>query len=150
MNNDESATATPLTHFVGRSLPDDEQRFEQLVKIVRSGWLTHPPHDQTIAAHRRIYPGRRLSENALYDPMVVCFCDIGLDGGAHLRLHMSKYSRFGLAFPKPFLVARGATPALYVAADSQIPRKRAENASMGHLQNVPPDEAAKLVQEHGS
>jgi hypothetical protein len=37
---------------------------------------------------------------------------------------MSKYSRFGLSFPKDFLLRQGATPAFYVAGTSLVPRRR--------------------------
>jgi len=33
-----------LHHFVGRSLENDQQRFELLLQIINSGWLTPPPH----------------------------------------------------------------------------------------------------------
>lgn len=42
---------------------------------------------------------------------MVCFCDIPI---ADLPLHMEKYSRFGLAFKKEFLIPKGARPVFYV------------------------------------
>jgi len=32
-----------LTHFVGRGLPLEEQ-YGTFIKILSSGWITHPPH----------------------------------------------------------------------------------------------------------
>ncbi|MGH9866911.1 MAG: abortive infection system antitoxin AbiGi family protein [Candidatus Polarisedimenticolia bacterium] len=45
----------------------------------------------------------------------VCFCDIPL---RDLGVHMGKYGQFGLAFPKPFLIAQGASPVFYVAQNA--------------------------------
>jgi hypothetical protein len=47
----------------------------------------------------------------------VCFCDIPV---ADLSLHIGKYSAFGIAFTKRFLVKRGASPVFYIAKDSDI------------------------------
>src|ERR1035437_3915934 len=44
-----------------------------------------------------------------------CFCDIPEEA---LQRHTSVYGRFGLAFKKDFLVARGANPVFYVAKGS--------------------------------
>jgi abortive phage resistance protein AbiGi (putative antitoxin) len=46
---------------------------------------------------------------------VVCFCDIPKPDFA---IHVRKYSRFGLAFKKKFLIAKGACPVFYVANDT--------------------------------
>ena len=43
--------------------------------------------------------------------MIVCFCDIPQ---SDLALHMDKYSRFGIAFRKDFLIEHGVTPVMYV------------------------------------
>jgi hypothetical protein len=42
---------------------------------------------------------------------MVCFCDIPVPD---LGLHVTKYSRFGLAFSKVFLIGKGAAPVFYV------------------------------------
>jgi len=42
---------------------------------------------------------------------IVCFCDIPQDD---LVIHCAKYSCFGMAFPRQFLVDRGAAPVMYV------------------------------------
>lgn len=77
----------------------------------------------------------------MYVSQRVCFCDIPVE---LLGLHMLKYSRFGLAFKKTFLVRQGVTPAFYVAADSLVLKKKAEFADSGtvHLgvtQPIPPE-----------
>ncbi|MHB0857697.1 MAG: abortive infection system antitoxin AbiGi family protein [Anaerolineae bacterium] len=46
----------------------------------------------------------------------MCFCDIPEDG---LDIHMRKYSRFGLALTKKFLVSKGASPVFYVAESAR-------------------------------
>jgi Putative abortive phage resistance protein AbiGi, antitoxin len=81
---------------------------------------THTPDvDDTEAAYSR----------------VICFCDIPV---TDLAIHMTKYSRFGLSFLKPFLVRKGANPVLYVANNSQAlsfdnPPMRS-NRSISYLQ----------------
>jgi hypothetical protein len=47
----------------------------------------------------------------------VCFCDIP---AADLQVHIDKYSSFGIAFSKAFLVKQGASPVFYIAKDSEI------------------------------
>jgi len=41
---------------------------------------------------------------------MTCYCDIPLDD---LPFHASKYGRFGLGFPRDFLIDRGARPVSY-------------------------------------
>src|SRR5689334_24442201 len=48
---------------------------------------------------------------------MVCFCDIPVED---LPLHMKKYSQFGLAFSKGFLIGKGATPVFYVSETSLV------------------------------
>ena len=48
---------------------------------------------------------------------MVCFCDIP---DSDLAIHVNKYSRFGLAFKKEFLIAKGACPVFYVANESPV------------------------------
>jgi hypothetical protein len=40
---------------------------------------------------------------------------------ASRRVLTSKYGRFGLAFPKPALISRGANPVFYVSKTTQVP-----------------------------
>lgn len=124
-----------LTHFVGRSLGSDKDRYDLLCKIVREGVLMDPSHagqrDSIFRVVGRPVAGEtvtddlvytsdpnvrhdteaKLSDNSLLQFEVVCFCDIPLDS---LGIHCSKYGCFGLAFPKLFLVAQGASPVMYV------------------------------------
>jgi hypothetical protein len=104
-----------LTHFVGRSLPSDDARYELLVRILREGWLTFPPHRQTYERQINMQFDLPLSSNEMVAPGAVCFCDIPTED---LGIHIRKYGAFGLAFLKPFLVARGANPVFYVERNS--------------------------------
>jgi len=114
-----------LTHFVGRGLREQyatpeqvqEQQFVLLVRIMRQGELgrlfTSPGYVIALAAKG----AARLSSNTKYSGQMVCFCDIPVED---LNLHMRKYSQFGLAFSKQFLIDKGATPVFYVSQDSVI------------------------------
>jgi hypothetical protein len=104
-----------LTHFVGRNLTDKDSQYSLLVEILNSGWLTHHPHNPNISGNLTLNP--KASINAMYSPQVVCFCDIPVED---LAIHVRKYSAFGLAFPKAFLIDNGANPVFYVAANSKV------------------------------
>lgn len=108
-----------LTHFVGKELPEENQ-YQLLVSILVSGWLMHRPFNPGIAGNIRINTMEPASENKMYNPQVVCFCDI--PSGQDLEIHMRKYSRFGIAFAKPYLIARGANPVFYVALTPALGR----------------------------
>jgi len=103
-----------LTHFVGRTLPDDD-RYGLLLKILQEGLLLaggpegRATEDGTAV---RIDRGRRLSSNEMINPDMVCFCDIPVSDFA---IHTEKYGRFGVAFSKEYLVGeKGAAPVHYV------------------------------------
>lgn len=108
-----------LTHFVGKDLPDENDQYKLLIDIINSGWLTHPPHENseknsgglTLSSHSKI------SENQMYSPEVICFCDIPVED---LGIHITKYSRFGLSFIKSFLINKGANPVFYVSRGSMV------------------------------
>src|SRR5438876_848124 len=102
-----------LTHFVGQKKRTLWEQYKILKKILRSGTLrarkpiglTHVPHVLQIRTDARF------SDNKAYLSSIVCFCDIPL---SDLYIHMQKYSRFGLAFAKEFLLEAGATPVMYI------------------------------------
>jgi hypothetical protein len=120
-----------LTHFIGRSLASDQERYRLLAQITRNGTLLDPSHlgrrdpifqvvipeDPGNRLEVSSYPNVRhdieskLSDNTLVQFEIVCFCDIPSE---ELAIHCSKYSRFGLAFSKPFLIAQGASPVMYI------------------------------------
>ena len=105
-----------LTHFVGRglrALPEGEERqYALLVNILRGGQLGT---DKT--KHIVYTDASKFSENEYYKPNMVCFSDIPVPD---LAIHMAKFSRFGLAFKKSFLVAKGANPVFYLPREAQI------------------------------
>jgi hypothetical protein len=63
----------------------------------------------------------------MFRTSVVCFCDIPI---GDLAFHARKYSDFGLAFRKEFLLAQGANLVFYVAEAElgEEPRSLAEHA----------------------
>jgi hypothetical protein len=103
-----------LTHFVGGSLRTQREQFALLKKIMRQGVLQARPRRSRTPPNRYAhekYTARKLSSNEAYKGAIVCFCDIPL---ADLHLHIEKYSSFGIAFSKTFLVEHGAAPVMYV------------------------------------
>jgi len=123
-----------LTHFVGRSLSTDEERLDLLLRIIGGGVLLDRSHlgrrDRIFMAGLRDREtgnvdgvqyssdpnvrhdlSAKLSDNQLVQFEIVCFCDIPL---AHVPIHCRKYSYFGLAFAKSFLIRQGASPVMYV------------------------------------
>lgn len=106
-----------LTHFVGRGKPEAEQ-YRDLLQILREGVLARPPYDPARGLVLTVDYSASMCRNEVFSPEVVCFCDIP---PSDFKLHMNKYSRFGLAFQKHFLVAKGATPVFYVAKNSTVP-----------------------------
>jgi len=105
-----------LTHFVGRSFRHEynahERQFALLVEILRSGRL-----GKHVDSRVRFQADQTFSDNESYRSNVVCFSDIPVPD---LGIHMGKFSRFGLAFPKAFLIQRGANPVYYVARNALI------------------------------
>lgn len=145
--NARGYSSAELTHFIGRALPTDEERFQLLVHIVRRGWLTYPPHNEQHEARFTVYRRRLASQDAMYVPHAVCFCDIPVE---HLALHMSKYSKFGLSFQKAFLVGKGATPVFYLAMDSSVWKKRPEFAGSGAYKPTSEEERKAIVEALGT
>jgi hypothetical protein len=105
--------STELTHFVGRTCKDDDSRYEVLKAILCSGKL-EPRRRAPLSSPGGYSFGMRgntkLSSNKVYDAEVVCFCDIPVED---FEVHMRKYSRFGLAFGKSFLVRKEANPGIH-------------------------------------
>ena len=108
-----------LTHFVGKNIANDNDQYNLLVDIINSGWLTHAPHEKTEKDSGGLTLSRHspLSDNLMYSPEVICFCDIPIDD---LGLHIRKYSRFGISFNKSFLIEKGVNPVFYISKDSKI------------------------------
>jgi hypothetical protein len=111
-----------LTHLTGRG-KSDEDAYGALLSILRSGTLRHSgeatPHgtfpDNPLGGGVAWSPAADLIAHEMFKADIVCFCDIPVPD---LAIHAGKYSRFGLAFPKTFLLAKGAAPVFYVASDA--------------------------------
>jgi Putative abortive phage resistance protein AbiGi, antitoxin len=78
---------------------------------------------------------------------IVCFCDIPVED---LPLHTSKYSAFGLAFLKRFLIPRGASPVFYVAwqSASTVPDSDTGRLTRADLFDQTEPEVLSLVEAH--
>lgn len=120
-----------LTHFVGRREVAEDDRYRLLVTILNSGLLTPHPENPQEGNFSRVDTAGKLSDESMYLGRVTCFCDIPL---ADLGIHMSKYSRFGIAFDKHWLVGRGANPVYYVASDPGLTRPIALRRALDDLQ----------------
>jgi hypothetical protein len=106
-----------LTHFVGRGMAESDQYDLLVNQILKPGWLTFPPHDRRTYRSPTFNLGTTISDGKMITTQVICFCDIPL---ADLAIHMNKYSHFGVAFRRDFLVALGANPVFYVATNSAV------------------------------
>jgi Putative abortive phage resistance protein AbiGi, antitoxin len=101
-----------LTHFVGASLRGQpDKQYTLLTEILRSGKVKSK-HYQKLLYYTRVEVNS-LGESV--ETPAVCFCDIPV---ADFEIHSNKYSKFGLAFTKEFLLLQGANPVFYVAAQS--------------------------------
>jgi abortive phage resistance protein AbiGi (putative antitoxin) len=101
-----------LTHFVGKGKTQDEQYDILVNKILRTEWLTYPPHDPNRPRSLTVDFSQPISTDQALRYEAICFCDIP---ETDLAIHVRKYSQFGLAFKKEFLIAKGACPVFYVA-----------------------------------
>lgn len=109
--------SSELSHFVGKDKPEQEQ-YLLLLHILKTGWLLHKPFDPTLQRTARLDFSRPISTDKIIDYEVVCFCDIP---SSDLGIHIRKYSKFGLAFKKIFLIEKGVCPVFYAANDSPVP-----------------------------
>lgn len=109
--------SSELSHFVGKGQVDEEQ-YQLLLHVLTTGWLTYAPHDPSLPRTASLDFSKPISADEVIQYQVVCFCDIP---HADLAIHVQKYSKFGLAFGKNFLIDRGACPVFYVANESPVP-----------------------------
>lgn len=124
MTKKQNYVSTELTHFVGGKISESsvdqtrEKQFQLLLNILREGWVTCKQRATNFASCMSIDPSASLSSNHMVRLEAVCFCDIPLQAG--LAIHMEKYSPFGLAFTKSFVVEQGANPVFYIANNSMV------------------------------
>jgi hypothetical protein len=117
MVHEQRYVSNELSHFVGKGKSEEEQYDLLVYKILKTGWLTYPPHDPSRPRSLSVDFSKPISTDEALRYEVVCFCDIPeLD----LAIHVRKYSRFGLAFKKEFLIAKGACPVFYLANESPV------------------------------
>lgn len=108
-----------LCHFVGRSKPSEEEKFQLLLLIIKSGTLlcSLDPHNTPKTIMSPTYAGEHVGE-VLERCDCVCFCDIPDES---LSIHTNKYSKFGIGFDKAFITRCGARPVMYVPKNVKIP-----------------------------
>ncbi|MGE3623429.1 MAG: abortive infection system antitoxin AbiGi family protein, partial [Bdellovibrionales bacterium] len=112
MSHDQRYISDELCHFVGRGKTDDQQYDLLVNKILKTGWLTHPPHhNAAIPRTAGLDLSKPISTDEAIKYQVVCFCDIPV---SDLSIHIKKYGKFGLSFKKSFLIDRGACPVFYI------------------------------------
>jgi len=106
-------TSDELFHFVGRKDPSaDDANYETLKKILSAGCVSHPPHENNWGTvGYAINWQKSLNTEELLVPTVTCYADIPFDA---LGLHIKKYGKFGLSFPRNLLIQYGARPVMYV------------------------------------
>lgn len=122
MERESGYVSRYLTHFVGKGRAEEEQ-FALLKTILKTQWLTHPPHENQPTLGFKFFRQRSFSKNEMAVPEMICFCDIPEE---HLAIHSRKYSRFGIVFDKTYLASEGANPVFYVATGSRILRRKPE------------------------
>lgn len=111
-------TSNLLCHFVGRAKPNDEERFNLLLSIVKGCELLcninspHNPQATFFANSQCEHLGEVFGRCDS-----VCFCDIPNEA---LAIHTNKYSHFGLGFEKTFIAQQGAHPVMYVPLNHPI------------------------------
>ena len=138
MDPRQSYVSETFTHFVGRGLQESDQ-YAVLTKVLKSGWLTHDPHLDQPSLGTTAHPEKEFSGNRMLNPQMICFCDIPESA---LAIHTGKYSRFGVAFQREFLVRNGANPVFYIGAASTVLKLRPEHKKSSLEKESVPDEAA--------
>lgn len=111
-------TSNLLCHFVGRSKPTDDERFELLKTIIAGGKIianiNNPDNPESYfqMGSQCEHVGEVFGKCDC-----VCFCDIPNES---LSIHTNKYSKFGIGFKKTFIAEQGARPVMYVPQNYNI------------------------------
>ena len=89
-----------LTHFTGQGKRKESQ-YQLLIKILREGWIAYPKHNTETRVGLAINPNAKISQNEMYLPQMVCFCDIPVEdltlhkkNTAVLEFHLIKTSLY--------------------------------------------------------
>ncbi len=109
--------SSDLTHFIGRSLLTDQEQFELMIKIIRSGIIETRNNNRKGAYITRCAYWQNLNSNEMFIPDMVCFCDIPI---TECEIHMQKYSNLGISFKKEFLIKQGVRPVLYIPSQVKL------------------------------
>jgi hypothetical protein len=114
MTGEQRYISNELTHLVGRKLKSYEEQYDILIKILKERYITYPPHEKKDRNARELitYYTADFTKNEMYEPSMVCFCDIPV---CDLSIHIKKYSPFGLSFDKEFIACKGGGPVYYVS-----------------------------------
>jgi hypothetical protein len=103
-----------LFHFVGRDKSTQLGQYD-ILKIILDTRKLGKGEKNSIGI--RWDYSKPISSNEVYTSDMVCFCDIPLND---LKIHMSKYSSFGLSFFKKYLLTQGASPVWYISKNSIV------------------------------
>jgi hypothetical protein len=106
-------TSQELFHFVGHSDPEaDQANYETLTKVLTVGCVSHKPHEKNWGqVGYAINWEMSLENEELIVPTVTCYADIPRQA---LGIHVSKYGKFGLSFPRDLLIQYGVRPVTYL------------------------------------
>ena len=107
-----------LYHFVARKIETEDEQYESLYKILKDGWLSFSPHIPSVCSGQiEIDSSKNRKISEMFKSGFVCFADIP---ETELQIHINKFSRFGIAFYKSFLIDKGANPVWYIEENSAI------------------------------
>lgn len=117
-----------LIHFLGRKDNTEDERYDRLCNILREGRLrgevkgVQPAPgavetDMTVVAFNL---KAKLSENQMFNPNMVCFCDIPVQ---ELGIHIKKYKGFGIGFDKDLVARRAGVPVYYIPKKGSMKHK---------------------------
>lgn len=121
MQSEQRYISNELTHFIGASDKSDDERYRRLCKILQEGRLRGEPLDsEKVGDDPQVdfFLDRKLSENEMFNPNMVCFCDIPVQ---ELGIHIRKYGSFGIAFEKDLIARQGGIPVYYVPKSGLLP-----------------------------
>lgn len=128
MANEQRYVSNELSHFVGKGQTEESQYDLLVNKILKAGLLAVPPQLTELG-----FDISKPITDEMMKSQVVCFCDIP---EPDLRIHVSKYSKFGLAFEKRFLIPKGACPVFYVANEGPVSRIYYPDHSLDRVQKA--------------
>lgn len=106
-----------LFHFVGHKHPtNDELNYGILKKVLKNRCVSHSPHENGWGSVSHIVDlEESLLSEKLIIPTITCYADIPKES---LDIHIKKYGKFGLSFPKNLLIKYGARPVMYIPTRS--------------------------------